>query len=578
VRRSVDPAGTPPAVIEHYALEGGRRALTLNSAGNVVRRYAHAPSGEVLVDQAFATTGAETQLTTPLADHQGSPRILYGGASHSAPAVRQSVDYAPFGRVTEIRDAAGQVTTSALDAAFGHHGSLVDPKTGLQYKSEGSDGRWYSPDLGRFVSVDPIQDGSNWYAFAGNDPINQSDPTGLRAEWTDPRNTLSSTHRNLIASQPLTSPGYKLQSTSFDTSLRTSAGPSINATQQLGLASTRYTPYAAPSNHIFNTPPSFATSLSSREIQRHAANVQARNYMDALDWRQQNAPILAELQDLREHPSPQGPTRLFGETFVAPWNPHASGYSESRDAWLRGGGRAVAGTASGAISGAATGAVGGAALGAVTGPGAGITAGGGAAAGGLWGGVSGFLRAARSDTVYDAATGGAVDGAISGVFVVGGQAVGAARAASATRAARTTPLISPNSLRAPADVGIDLSRYVADNGIDLSRYVGTTYPEGSFSISNWAGYPRNVAVPRPQGPFRILEGEEYATSRAAATGANRAIHEENPWLAGLQIHEVQPVKFDGSPTSFANKVALSPETHAQFTTWWRALQKNITGR
>jgi YD repeat-containing protein len=110
VRRSVDPVGTPPVVVERYALEGGRWALTLNATGNVVRRHSYASSGEVLVDQAFATTGAETQLTTPLADHQGSPRVRRGD---SAPAVRQSVDYAPFGRVTEVRDSAGAPTTSA---------------------------------------------------------------------------------------------------------------------------------------------------------------------------------------------------------------------------------------------------------------------------------------------------------------------------------------------------------------------------------------------------------------------------------------------------------------------------------
>jgi RHS repeat-associated protein len=228
VRRSVTPAGQT-ATVEHYAMEGGRRALALDAAGNVKQRYAYAPSGEVLVDQAFATTGAETQLTTPLADHQGSPRVLYGGASNTAPGVRQSVDYAPFGRITEVRDDAGAPTTAALDAAFGHHGSLQDQDTGLQLKGA----RWYSPGTGRFVSVDPIQDGTNWYAFAGNDPVNQSDPTGLKAIWSDPRNTLSA-------------PSYKLQSTSFDTSLRTSVPRAPSSTQQIGLASTGYTPYSPP--------------------------------------------------------------------------------------------------------------------------------------------------------------------------------------------------------------------------------------------------------------------------------------------------------------------------------------------
>jgi len=53
--------------------------------------------------------------------------------------------------------------------------SVTGAATGLQHKGQ----RWYSPDLGRFVSEDPIQDGSNWYMFAGNDPVNFADPSGL---------------------------------------------------------------------------------------------------------------------------------------------------------------------------------------------------------------------------------------------------------------------------------------------------------------------------------------------------------------------------------------------------------------
>jgi RHS repeat-associated protein len=41
--------------------------------------------------------------------------------------------------------------------------------------------RAYSPELGRFLQTDPIgyADGLNWHAYAGNDPVNGTDPSGL---------------------------------------------------------------------------------------------------------------------------------------------------------------------------------------------------------------------------------------------------------------------------------------------------------------------------------------------------------------------------------------------------------------
>ena len=38
--------------------------------------------------------------------------------------------------------------------------------------------RYYSPEIQRFISEDPIKDGINWYAYCGNNPTNAHDPSG----------------------------------------------------------------------------------------------------------------------------------------------------------------------------------------------------------------------------------------------------------------------------------------------------------------------------------------------------------------------------------------------------------------
>ena len=100
-------------------------------------------------------------------------------------------------------------------------------------------------------------------------------------------------------------------------------------------------------------------------------------------------------------------------------------------------------------------------------------------------------------------------------------------------------------------------------------------PEGSFSILDWSEYPEGV--PQPAGPFRLINGEEYANLVAAKNSANQAMHRADPELAGQHIHEIHPVKFGGSPTDPANKIPLAPEVHSRFTTWLNRLQRVLQG-
>ncbi len=107
-----------------------------------------------------------------------------------------------------------------------------------------------------------------------------------------------------------------------------------------------------------------------------------------------------------------------------------------------------------------------------------------------------------------------------------------------------------------------------DIGIAADEY-------GAFSILDWSGYPGGSNL-RPKGPFKLLPPEEYEHARKEANSANRAIHRANPALKGVDIHEIHPVKFGGSPTDQSNKIPLSRSEHLKYTAWWNRMQKAST--
>jgi RHS repeat-associated protein len=76
---------------------------------------------------------------------------------------------------------AGRTTpASRLIVAAGFQAlPFSEPATGLVYARA----RWYDPSTGSFLTPDPMgyQDSSNLYSFAGGDPVNGRDPSGMSA-------------------------------------------------------------------------------------------------------------------------------------------------------------------------------------------------------------------------------------------------------------------------------------------------------------------------------------------------------------------------------------------------------------
>ncbi|MFL6247287.1 MAG: Ig-like domain-containing protein [Thermoanaerobaculia bacterium] len=74
----------------------------------------------------------------------------------------------------------GTPTTSPSEdivSARMHAHPFTEPATGLNYVRN----RWFDPTSGTWLSPDPLgyKDSSNLYSFAGGDPVNERDPTGL---------------------------------------------------------------------------------------------------------------------------------------------------------------------------------------------------------------------------------------------------------------------------------------------------------------------------------------------------------------------------------------------------------------
>jgi RHS repeat-associated protein len=144
-----------------YVYDGDDLALEVDQSGNKVREFTYYPG----VDRPHSMFDASGAVSYFQMDFPGNVTGVLNASGNVVGQYR----YSPWGEA--------EMVSGSVSNPLRYMGRELDDQTGMYYVRN----RWYDPEIGRFISEDPVglEGGINTHAYVGNDPVNNRDPSGL---------------------------------------------------------------------------------------------------------------------------------------------------------------------------------------------------------------------------------------------------------------------------------------------------------------------------------------------------------------------------------------------------------------